>query len=89
MNEIKVKLLEKIANTLLPEKGEESRVEFIDKRLLATPSIAIAECDFASVKMAHIAKETILLCNSMYLRSSMHISDSSPKPLMTRWASTV
>lgn len=59
------KLLEKIANTFLPEKEEESRVEFIDKRLLATPSIAIAECDFASVKMAHIAKETILLCNSM------------------------
>ncbi|MCQ2914893.1 MAG: Na/Pi cotransporter family protein [Alphaproteobacteria bacterium] len=59
------KLLEKIANFCLPDEEDEEDSVFIDKRLLATPSVAIAECDFASAKMAHVAKETILLCTTL------------------------
>ncbi len=58
------KLLVKIANTLLPDKeGEPAKKKniMIDERLLATPSVAIIECQEASAKMAMLAKETLLM----------------------------
>ena len=56
-------LLEKIANTILPDKTEELPVKkgvMIDKRLLATPSVAISECQEASARMAQLANTTLL-----------------------------
>lgn len=56
------KLLVKIANVCLPDKsGEETDGEIIfDQRLLATPSIAISECNDYTYKMAEFAKETLI-----------------------------
>ncbi|MBE6825326.1 MAG: Na/Pi cotransporter family protein [Ruminococcus sp.] len=56
-------LLEKIANTILPDKTEEQPMKkgvMIDKRLLATPSVAISECQEASARMAQLANTTLL-----------------------------
>ena len=54
--------LEKIANFVLKEKdGElEQKTKLLDERLLATPTVAIAECDSVTSKMAVYAKDTIL-----------------------------
>ncbi|MDE5792005.1 MAG: Na/Pi cotransporter family protein [Oscillospiraceae bacterium] len=61
--------LEKIANWFLPDKNqEEPQTEehaLLDKRVLTTPSVAIAECDEASRRMAKLAKETVLLSLSL------------------------
>ena len=57
-------LLEKIANFVLKDKGEQDKVktnDLLDSRLLATPSVAILECDALTTKMALTAKETLLL----------------------------
>ncbi len=59
-----MKVLEKIANLFLPNKEEEvqkSSDGLIDKRLLATPSVAVSECEAASVKMALLAKDTLMM----------------------------
>ncbi len=57
------KYLVMIANKVLPDKEDKNSVEeqegIIDKRLLATPSVAIAECNQASMRMAKLAKETV------------------------------
>ncbi len=58
------KQLENIANWILPDKEEKPQEEehaLLDKRLLTTPSVAVAECDEASKRMAKLAKETMLL----------------------------
>ncbi len=59
------KLLEKIANVCLPSKDEEPEPAqddiIVDKLLLATPSVALSECEAASVRMAALAKETLFL----------------------------
>ncbi len=58
------KYLVKIANKVLPDKedkiDEAEQEGIIDKLLLATPSVAIAECNQASIRMAKLAKETIM-----------------------------
>ncbi len=54
------KLLEKAANVLIKTGEEKETYEFIDQRLLATPSVAIAECDRKTREMARIAKKTLL-----------------------------
>ncbi len=55
------KLLEKLAVWIVRDKNEASEeYSFIDQRLLATPSVAIAECDRKTREMAKIAKKTIL-----------------------------
>lgn len=54
------KLLEKFANFCVRDKAEVTEeYSFIDQRLLATPSVAIAECDRKTREMARIAKDTI------------------------------
>ena len=50
--------LEKIANAVVKEQGEET-YSFMDKRLLSTPSVAVSECAARTVEMARIAKETL------------------------------
>ena len=63
--------LEKIANLILPDKEEEEEKPkkpqhtLLDKRLLTTPSVAVAECDEASRRMALLAKETVLMSISL------------------------
>lgn len=65
------KWLEKIANLILPDKhaGEEEKPKhqhtLLDKRLLTTPSVAVAECENASQSMALLAMETVLLSVSL------------------------
>ena len=53
--------LEKLAYLVVREdQGEKEKFAFIDERLLATPSVAIAECAGKTVDMAHLAEKTIL-----------------------------
>jgi len=60
------KQLEQIANAFLPEKEAAYKPQLLDKRLLATPSVAITECDNLAMKMADLAQETLLLaCKSL------------------------
>ncbi len=62
------KHLEMIANFILPDKdGAEKHHQhtLLDKRLLTTPSVAVAECENASQNMALLAVETVLLSISL------------------------
>ncbi len=66
------KWLEKIANLILPDKDGESEGEekhkhhtLLDKRLLTTPSVAVAECENASQRMSLLAMETVLMSVSL------------------------
>ena len=55
------KQLEKLAYVVVKEdKQETQKFSFIDQRLLATPSVAIAECAIKTVDMARLAEDTIL-----------------------------
>ncbi len=60
------KLLEKLAFFVIKDdkKGQEE-FQFVDTRLLATPSIAIAECANKTIEMAKLAQETILKALSL------------------------
>ena len=66
------KWLEKIANLILPDKDGENEGEekhkhhtLLDKRLLTTPSVAVAECENASQRMSLLAMETVLMSVSL------------------------
>ena len=54
--------LEKLAYLVVREDAgkKEEKFAFVDERLLATPSVAIAECANKTVEMAHLAEKTIL-----------------------------
>ena len=54
------KFLVRIANTLLKDKAEEQPRHLLDERLLATPSVAIAECDRLTNRMAEIARDSLM-----------------------------
>ncbi len=55
------KQMERLAYFIIKEE-EEAKPEcvFIDSRLLATPSVAVAECGAKTVEMARLAEDTIL-----------------------------
>ena len=58
--------LEKLAKmTIRGKPGEETKYEFLDERLLATPAIAIAQCHYLVVEMSQIARDTIVLALKM------------------------
>lgn len=59
------KQLETIARRVVPETEEEQTFTFVDQRLLATPSVAIAECSNKTVEMAKLAEKTILQALSL------------------------
>lgn len=59
------KQLVKIANVVIKDQAGDQKFTFVDSRLLATPSVAIAECNNKAVEMAQIAKETIIKALSM------------------------
>ncbi|MDE5736772.1 MAG: Na/Pi cotransporter family protein [Oscillospiraceae bacterium] len=76
------KWLEKIANWVLPDKEEAPQTEehaLLDKRLLTTPSVAIAECDEASRRMAKLAKETVLLSLSLLTEYDKKVAEKVSK----------
>ena len=54
--------LEALANRILPETAEEKarKQPLLDERLLATPSVAIAEAELLSVKMANVARDSLV-----------------------------
>lgn len=57
------KPLVKLTEFIVPEKKakkEEKRAFYLDERLLRSPSIALAECDNLTLKMAQLARETVL-----------------------------
>ncbi len=59
-----MKQLEKLSRGLIrdkvTEKSHQGEVAFIDQRLLATPSVAIGECERKVKEMARIAKSTLI-----------------------------
>ena len=57
--------LVRIANIVIPDTAGEQKFTFVDSRLLATPSVAIAECNSKTIEMAKIAKETIVKAISL------------------------
>ena len=60
------KQLERLAYLVVKEdSGEKPKYTFVDSRLLATPSVAIAECGNKTVEMAELAKTTILQALSL------------------------
>lgn len=61
------KSLERFANFVLPEtKNKENNCAgLLDKRLLSTPSVAIAECNNLTVKMSEIANEALISALSL------------------------
>lgn len=60
-------LLVKLANLVLKDnkKKDEKPSEILDDRLLATPSVAISECDALTAKMASAAHNSILTAISL------------------------
>jgi phosphate:Na+ symporter len=54
------KALVKLSDFVLPEKNIQRHDNAIlDKRLLATPSVAVAECEVASVRMGELSSQTV------------------------------
>ena len=53
--------LEKLARlTVRGRPGEETKYEFLDERLMGTPSVAIAQCQKLVVEMSVIARDSVL-----------------------------
>ena len=69
------KQIEWIANRLLPDQaGEKKRM--LDERLMATPSIAIAECDALAKKMAGVAMESMSTAISLLTKFDQKKADA-------------
>lgn len=58
------KALESLANRVFPQTQEGSAT-LLDARLMATPSVAIAECDALSAKMCGVAQQTLTAAISL------------------------
>lgn len=55
------RLLEQLSYLIVPKQLEgDLACTFLDERLLESPSLAVAECNNAAVRMAELAKETLL-----------------------------
>ncbi|MBU3805255.1 MAG: Na/Pi cotransporter family protein [Candidatus Cellulosilyticum pullistercoris] len=53
------KQLEKLAKFTIRDKDTHEKYTFLDERLLATPSVAIAECKESTIKMALLTQDTL------------------------------
>ena len=73
-----MKQLEKLSRWVIKDKKGEKQlaneIAFIDQRLLATPSVAIAECETKVKEMATVAKNAILA--SIHLLSNYSTEES-------------
>ena len=55
------RLLEQLSYLIVPKQTEgDLACTFLDERLLESPSLAVAECSNVAVRMAELAKETLL-----------------------------
>lgn len=55
------RLLEQLSYLIVPKQSEgDLACTFLDERLLESPSLAVAECSNVAVRMAELAKETLL-----------------------------
>ena len=70
------RFLVRIANTLLPDKMEEVPQRLLDERLLSTPSVAIAECDVLTDRMAQLARHTLMDAFSVARKYDADLADS-------------
>ena len=70
------KFLVRIANTLLKDKAEEHPKHLLDERLLSTPSVAIAECDRLTNRMAAMAQATLMKAFAVSRSYDEAVSDS-------------
>ena len=71
------KFLVRIANTLLKDKEkEEAPRHLLDERLLSTPSVAIAECDRLTNRMAEMAQATLMKAFAVSRSYDAAVSDS-------------
>ena len=70
------KFLVRIANTLLKDKAEEHPNHLLDERLLSTPSVAIAECDRLTNRMAEMAQATLMKAFAVSRSYDEAVSDS-------------
>ena len=70
------KFLVRIANTLLKDKEEEHPKHLLDERLLSTPSVAIAECDRLTNRMAEMAQATLMKAFAVSRSYDEAVSDS-------------
>lgn len=59
------KLLEKLTYVFIHDDEKDEMYQFLDERLLSTPSFAISECMSHTQKMAETAKETVLKAISL------------------------
>ena len=57
-------MLEKLANRVLPDRAEEE-APLLDMRLMATPSLAIAECNAMAKKMSVLARDSLITAMSL------------------------
>ena len=69
------KQLVKIANVVIKEQAGEQKFTFVDSRLLATPSVAIAECNSKTIEMAQIARDTIVKALSLLDNYDQAVAD--------------
>lgn len=53
------KQLIRLSEKLVPGKSKEPQAVFLDERLMATPSIAISECNKMTLDMAHVARSSM------------------------------
>lgn len=63
--------LEKIANIIISDSEQEEKKNeyvFIDERLLATPSIAVYECDSKTRRMAQLAQDALMASLELFHR---------------------
>ena len=70
------KFLVRIANTLLKDKVEDTPKHLLDERLLSTPSVAIAECDRLTNRMAEMAQATLMKAFAVSRSYDEAVSDS-------------
>ena len=54
-----IRLLEKLAVRLVPDKSASAETSFLDERLLTSPALAVAECRNHTLDMARLAEETL------------------------------
>jgi len=67
--------LERLAYLVVKEDESQQSCTFVDSRLLATPSVAIAECANKTVEMARLAEDTILSSLSLLRKYSEKTAD--------------
>ena len=64
------KSLEKMSTFIVRDSEHKEKYEFLDERLISTPSFAISECTKRTVKMAEIARDTIKDAISLFEKYS-------------------